>query len=302
MKTFFRSNKRDSGGKRNPMPSQGVFVGHRIWLFALPSLIGMTVFFFIPAAASLYYAFTDARGSFVGFENFADVLTNAAFNLAMTNSLAFIALSVPLNMALSFFLASLLRNLRYRKTLVLAFMIPLVVPSGAVVFFWNSLFADNGAINAILLRAGRDTIPWLMTDWSFVIVLLIFLLRNLGFNMVLFLAGYSLIPKDYYESARMDGAGVFAMFRHISAVYLLPTTFIVFMMSIINSFRIFREIYLLYGQYPQQNVYMLQHFMNNQFLFVNMQRLSVTATVLGVVVAILVWGAFNGQRKLSEAF
>ena len=282
--------------------SKGMRVGAGIWAFALPSFVGMAAFFFIPAAASLFYAFTGAKGDFVWFRNFTDVLGNSAFRMAATNSLTFIAVSVPLNLVVPFLLASLLRGLRYRKTLAVAFMLPLVIPSGSVVFFWNTIFADNGAINSILFRAGMDTVPWLMTNWSFWVILLVFLFRNIGFNMVLFMAGFSVIPKDYYEVARIEGAGLFAMFRHVTVVYMLPTAFIAFMMSIINSFRIFREIYLLYGAYPHQSVYMLQHYMNNQFLNANMQRLSVTATVLSIAVMVLVWGVFAGQRKISDTF
>ena len=274
----------------------------KIWSFAIPSFAGMAVFFFIPAIASLFYAFTNTRGGFVWFANFTDVLTNPAFLLASKNSAMFIAASVPLNMIIPFLLASLLRGLKYRNALAVVFMLPMIIPSGSVVFFWNSLFADNGAINSILYQAGLETVPWLMTDWSFWIILLVFLLRNIGFNMVLFMAGFTRIPKDYYEVARIEGAGLFATFRHVTFVYLLPTSFMTLMMSIINSFRIFREIYLLFGPCPHQSVYMLQHYMNNQFINANMQKLSVTAMVLSLVVAILVWGAFTGQRKISDTF
>jgi multiple sugar transport system permease protein len=283
--------------------ASGRILGNRrIWFFILPSLVGMSVFFFVPAGASLFYAFTNARGDFVWFANFSDVLSNMAFGLAARNSMLFLAASVPLNMFISFILASLLQNLRHKKVLVVVFMLPLIIPSGSVVFFWNTLFADNGAINSILFRMGMDTVPWFSTDWSFAIILLVFLLRNIGFNLVLFLAGFQLIPKDYYEVAKIEGANIFESFRHVTFIYIMPTTFLVFMMSIINSFRVFREIYLLFGPYPHQSVYMLQHFMNNQFLFANMQRLSVTAIVLSVAVIILVWGVFTGQRKISETF
>jgi len=288
--------------ERTALPSQGMRIGKRIWLFAVPSFVGMAAFFFIPVVASLFYAFTDAKGGFIWFKNFADVLTSTAFQLAAKNSLFFIAVSVPLNMIVPFLLASLLRNLRYRNALAVAFMIPMIIPSGSVVFFWNSLFSDNGAINSILYRAGIDTVPWFMTGWSFWVILVVFLFRNIGFNMVLFMAGYTTIPRDYYEIAKIEGAGAFATFRHVTFIYMLPTAFIALMMSIINSFRIFREIYLLSGQYPHQSVYMLQHFMNNQFINANMQRLSVTATLLSLAVAILVWGIFMGQKKISDTF
>jgi multiple sugar transport system permease protein len=262
----------------------------------------MSVFFFIPAIVSIFYALTDMRGYFAGLSNFIRVLNNMAFGLAARNSLLFLAASVPLNLIIAFLLASLCQNLRHKKVLIIAFMLPLIIPSGSVVFFWNTLFADNGAINGILVRAGMETVPWFSTNWSFVIILMVFLLRTIGFNLVLFLAGFQLIPKDYYEVAKIEGASAFDSFRHVTFIYIMPTSFLVFMMSIINSFRVFREIYLLFGPYPHQSVYMLQHFMNNQFLFANMQNLSVTATILSVGVIILVWSVFFGQRKISETF
>jgi len=274
----------------------------KAWFFVLPSLVGMTIFFFIPVIFTIIYALTNARGEFVWFANFVDVLNNSVFQLAATNSLLFIAVILPLNIIIPFLLAVGIRNLRYKNALAVAFMIPLIIPSGSVVFFWNSLFADNGAINSILFQMGLETTPWLMTDWAFWIILLIFLFRNIGFNMVLFMAGLTLIPKDYYEAVKLDGAGMVATFKNVTLVYIMPTTFLTFMMSIINSFRIFREIFLLFGPYPHQSVYMLQHFMNNQFLFANMQRLSVTAITLSIAVVILVFGAFTGQRKLSDSF
>ena len=274
----------------------------KLWLFVLPSLVGMTIFFFIPAASAVVYALTNSSGGFVWFSNFADVFTNPVFRLAASNSFAFIAVTLPLNMIIPFLLASAIRNMRHKNAFAAAFMLPLVIPSGAVIFFWNSLFTDNGAINKLLFQLGLATIPWLMTNYSFWVIVIIFLFRNIGFNMVLFMAGLALIPKDYYEAARLDGAGGFATFQNVTLVYITPTAFLAFMMSIINSFRIFREIYLLYGPYPQQSVYMLQHFMNNQFLNANMQRLSVTAIALSISIIIMVFGVFTGQRKLSENF
>ena len=271
-------------------------------LFIVPSLIGMAVFFFIPAVATLYHAFTNVRGGFVFFSNFADVFGSAAFRLAARNSLLFLAASLPLGICVPFALASAMQKVRRKQVFVVAFMLPLIVPSGSVVFFWNTLFADNGAVNSLLFQAGMQTTPWFSTNWSFAIVLMMFLFRNIGFNLVLYLAGYQLIDKEYYEVARIEGAGTFAIFRHVTFIYILPTTFLVFMMTIINSFRIFREIYLLFGRHPHQSIYMLQHFMSNNFAFANMQRLSVASTAISIAIMIIVVGIFFGQKKISDTF
>ena len=286
-----------------PFPWQGSFdFLDQYKLFILPSLAGLFLFFIIPTGFTLFYAFTNIQGQFVFFSNFVDVLTNMTFQLAAQNSFRFIVVSLPLNIAIAFMLASFLQGMKNKQVLALMFLLPMVVPSGAVVFFWNVLFADNGAINRMLLQAGRETIPWLFSDWAFTIVVLIFLVRNVGFNLVLFMAGYQFIPADYYEVAKVEGAGPVATFRHVTGIYMLPTVFVVFMMSIINSFRIFREIYLLYGPYPHGSVYMLQHFMNNQFISANMRRLSVTATLFGFGVTVLVVGVFTAKGWVVSYF
>jgi multiple sugar transport system permease protein len=273
-----------------------------IFFFIVPSLIGMSVFYFIPAIVSVINAFTDHRGDFVGLGNFIEVLTSSAFRLASQNTLLFIIASVPLNMGIAFLLAGLCQNLRRKKIFAVALMLPLIIPSGAIVYFWQILFADNGVINRILFERGMDTTVWFATPWAFGIILAVFLFKNIGFNFALFLAGYQLIPKEYYEITKIEGASVFQTFRNVTFVYMLPTTLLVFIMSVINSFKIFREIYLLFGAYPHQSVYMLQHYMNNQFVAANMQRLSVTATLMTVIIFIVVLGIFKGTRKLTEIY
>jgi len=271
----------------------------RNWFFILPSLLGMAVFYFAPMLYSLIYAFSGNDG-FAGLSNFADTLTNPTFQSAASNTLVFIAVCVPLNIILAFLLASLLKGLRHKKLFTVIFMLPLVIPSGSVAFFWRSIFADNGLINRILYTRGMETVYWFASPWTLLIVIIVFLFKNIGFNLVLFMAGFQLIPKDYYDIARIEGASAFQCFRKVTFIYMLPTTFLVLMMSIINSFKIFREIYLLFGQYPYLSIYMLQHYMNNQFAAANMQRLSTAATVLSLCIMVVVMFVFSIQRRFSD--
>lgn len=273
-----------------------------MWFFLVPSLLGMSVFYFIPASTTLLHAFTDHHGGFVWFRNFIDVLASSAFQLAAQNTFLFILASVPLNMGIAFLLAGLCQNLRRKKAFAVALMLPLVIPSGAVVYFWQIIFSDNGVINRLLFERGMETTVWFATPWAFGIILLVFLLKNVGFNFALFLAGYQLIPKEYYEIAKVEGANVFQVFGNVTSVYMLPTTLVVFIMSIINSFKIFREIYLLFGVYPHQSAYMLQHYMNNQFAAANLQRLSVSAAMMTLAVFVLVIGVFKGTKKLTDIY
>ena len=269
-------------------------------LLALPSLLGLLTFFLLPFAASLYLATIDnpINRNFVGLQHFIATINNPAFRLALQNTLIFIALCVPINMILPLWIASLLNRAGKHKDLFgLFFLLPLVVPSASIVHFWQSLFGINGLINGLFFP--HDPVNWLNTNWSRSIILLIFMWKNAGFNIVLYQAGLNMIPKDYYEFAAVEGAGKFRQFRTVTLVYLVPTFFMVFLMSIVQSFRSFREIYLLAGSHPHQSIYMMQHYMNNLFAVLNYQRLASAAYILTIGIAALVMFLFFAQRKVD---
>jgi multiple sugar transport system permease protein len=257
--------------------------------FVLPGLLGFFIFFILPFCLSLVYAFMDKPigGSFIGFANFISLFSNRAYLRGLVNTVRFIGISAPLNIAIPLALAMLVnRIVNRREWFSLIFLIPLVIPSGSMVFFWKTLFSYDGALNGLLNDIGISKINWLDSNLSLPVMILIFLWKNCGYNMVLFLAGLSSIPKEYYEAAWMDNASSFAIFRHITVPCLLPTGVLALIMSIINSFKIFREVFLITGSYPQENIYTLQHFMNNMFASLNYPRLT-SATALLVLIMVL---------------
>ncbi|MCL2421368.1 MAG: sugar ABC transporter permease [Defluviitaleaceae bacterium] len=269
-------------------------------LLALPSLIGLMVFFLVPFAASLYLAMIDnpVGRNFVGLRHFIETINNGAFRLALRNTLIFIALCVPVNMIFPLWIAGMLNRAGKHKDLFgLFFLLPLVVPSGSVVHFWQSLFGINGAINGMFFA--EAPINWLNTDWARPIILVIFMWKNAGFNIVLYQAGLNMIPKEYYEYAAVEGAGKWRQFRMVTLVYLTPTFFMVFLMSLVQSFRSFREIYLLAGSHPHRSIYMLQHYMNNLFDVLNYQRLAAASYILSVGIIGIVLVLFFAQRKVD---
>jgi len=255
---------------------------------ALPSVIGLLAFFLVPFIYSLYLAVLDnpVGRNFVGLHHFRVTLNNSAFRLAMRNTLVFIALCVPINMIMPLMVALALNKTANRKMFGLFFLLPLVVPSGSMVFFWRIIFGLNGVVNSLFFATAP--INWLNSDWALIVILVIFMWKNAGFNIVLYQAGLNLIPRDYYEHAALEGAGWWRQFRSITMIYLSPTIFMVLLMSILATFRSFREIYLLAGAHPHQSIYMLQHYMNNMFASLNYQRLAAAAYILaGGIVAIL---------------
>lgn len=255
-------------------------------LFLLPGLAGFAIFYIWPFLISVGYAFLDkpVRGTFVGFANFIDLLGNQAYRKGLANTIRFIAVSVPLNMGFSLGLAIMINKAgKHKELLSLFFLIPLVIPSGSTAFFWKALFAYDGALNGLLYQLGIAKVNWLDSGSVFFVMVLIFIWKNLGYNMVLYLSGLGNIPKEYYEAGWMDGASSWQSFCHITFPGLVSTSLLVLIMSIINSFKVFKEIYLITGNYPHDSIYTLQHFMNNMFASLNYPKLT-TATIFLIMI------------------
>jgi multiple sugar transport system permease protein len=272
-------------------------------LFLAPSLAGFAVFFAVPFVIGFRYSLLDTPidGSFVGLSNYADLLNNAIFHRAAYNTFLFTAISVPLNMALSLGLAMLLnRSLYFRSWFRVAFIAPLVIPVASIVLIWQVLFDLNGTLNGWLNMLGAAPKDWMESNAALAVVIVVYLWKNVGYNMVLFLAGLQNIPADYYEAASIDGAGPFRRWRLITLVYITPTSFFVFIMSIINSFKVFRETYTIAGEYPHDSIYMLQHYMNNMFKSLDYQKLTSAAFLMALVVVVLVLLLFMVERRISR--
>ena len=275
------------------------------WLFLLPSLLGVLVFYVVPFGYSLWYAVTDniIDQNFVGLKNFAATLSNSLFRNAAFNSAVFMVVSVPLGMALALVLSICLQKMKKGRVIAtMALLLPLVVPSGTIVYFWKVLFGSNGLWNEFLLRLGFSH-PWVsQNQWTLGVLVAIFLWKNVSYNIVLFWSGLNWIPKTYYEQMALEGAGTWKQFWNVTWIYLSPTTFVVLLMSIVNNFKVYKEVYMLYGAYPSPDIYMLQHYMNNQFISLNMQKLSSAAYILFLVLGALLLLVFYAQKRVTDAY
>ena len=272
-------------------------------LFLTPSLAGFCIFFFLPFLAGLYYSLVDSpvNGSFTGMTNYINLLGNPVFQKAGINTLVFTVLCVPLNMLLSLGLAMLLnKNIFYRNAFRTFFISPLVVPVASVVLVWQVIFELNGSLNALLYSLGFNPVDWMKSGWERGVVVMVYLWKNAGYNIVLFLAGLQSIPPEYYESASIDGAGAWRKFRSITLIYLAPASFFILVISILNSFKVFRETYLIAGSYPHDSVYMIQHYMNNMFASLDYQKLTSAAFIMALFIYALVLVLFVTERKITE--
>lgn len=266
--------------------------------FLSPSLLGVCVFFIVPFGVVVYYSLIDGVGSrnFVFLDNFVKLFHNSAFLLAAKNTLTFSAWAVPLAVALSMLLALMLEaRIPLKSQFRTFFLSPMMVPVASVVLIWQVLFNYNGTINEFLLLFGADKIDWLQSAHSQAVVLILFLWKNLGYFMILFMAGLANIPKELLEVADVEGAGEMYKFFAIKLRYLSPTVLFVTILSLINSFKVFREVYLLTGDYPYETLYMLQHFMNNTFKSLDYQKLSAAALVMALVMVVLIALLFRAE-------
>ena len=256
-----------------------------------PSFLGVAVFFILPFCVVVYYSVIDGVGTrnFVFLENFIKLFQNSAFLLASRNTLRFSSYAVPLAVVLAIALALMLEScIPFKSQFRTFFLSPMMVPVASVVLIWQVLFNYNGSVNELLALFGAKAIDWLQSDHSMIVVILLFLWKNLGYNMILFMASLANIPKELLEVADVEGASEFYKFFAIKLRYLSPTVLFVTILSLINSFKVFREVYLLTGDYPYESLYMLQHFMNNTFRSLDYQKLSAAAVVMAIVMVALI--------------
>ena len=251
--------------------------------FLSPSFLGVFLFFILPFAVVVKYAFTNAAGEPVHFQNIVNLLKNPIFKMAAKNTLTFSAVAVPLSVALAIVLALMLEcRIPMKSAFRSFFLSPMMVPVASIVLIWQVLFSYNGTVNVLLQALGKLPIDWLNTEYAPWVVVLLFLWKNLGYNMILFMAGLANIPRELLEVADVEGASAAYKFFAIKLRYLSPTVLFVTILSLINSFKVFREVYLLAGNYPYESLYTLQHFMNNMFNALDYQKLSAAALIMAV--------------------
>ena len=271
--------------------------------FVSPSLLGILIFFVLPFFVVIYYAFVNnpVLHEFVGFDNFRNLFQNQSFRLAAKNTAIFSLISVPSAVIGSLLRACMLSQKIPLRSQIRTFMLsPLMVPVASIVLIWQVIFSNNGALNDFLGLFGVEKIDWMKSEFNRYVVVLLFLWKNVGYDMILFLAALSNVPTDIQEMAMLEGAGSVRIFFQIKLRYIFPTILFVTILSLINSMKIFREVYLLTGKYPSDGLYLLQHFMNNTFESMDYQKLSAAALVMAAVMVVIIGLLFLVDNKLGK--
>ena len=249
----------------------------------VPGFIGVMIFIVLPLADVFVSSFRrGGQGSFVGLTNYSVVLDNQAFRLAAGNSLLFELVGVPLLILVSLVVAIEVYEMK-GNIVKFAFLIPLAIPSNSLAVVWKILFAENGIVNGLITKAGGTPISFFTGRAVFRLFVGTFVFKNIGYNMLIWLAGLSAIPTEIYEAARVDGAGRFTRIFKITLPNMKRSFFIVAMLSVVNSLKIFREQYLMAGGYPDTTIYQLQHIFNNWFEKLELGKLTAGAVMTAVV-------------------
>ena len=249
----------------------------------LPSLIGTAIFFVIPYLRVLYYSLIDNqfRRNFVWLDNYIETLTNGYFLLALRNSLLLILICVPVLVVLALVISlALSYGIGFVGRTRFAFVLPMVIPTASIVLIWRSIFGENETVLPIYL---------------------LFIWKNIGICIVLLTAAFTSIERSIFEAARLDGANTFVLHTKITIPMTAPTVFFVSLLSIVNSFKIFKESYLYYGtNYPPDHSYTLQYYMNNNFLKLDYQSLATSAVLTSILVFGIVMAGMAIQRRYSK--
>lgn len=275
--------------------------GRIAYLFLAPSLAGTAVFVLLPFMEVVKRSFARmAGGGFAGLENFAQVLGNQAFCLAMRNTLRFMVWCIPSLMGVSLLTAVLVRAAADRSGLFkTTLLLPMAIPVASVVYLWKLVFQPTGLLNRLPWLAAGPGVDFMGQKSAFYVLVFTYIWKNNGYDMILWLAGLDGIAGELYEAAKVDGAGAWQRFWYITAPGLKGTAFLAAVLSVMNSFKVFREAYLISGDYPHESIYMLQHLLNNWFVSMDIQKMSAASVLLegGVLAAAGLWCVRRRLRR-----
>lgn len=180
------------------------------------------------------------------------------------------------------------RDTRRGKVFRTSFLLPMAIPVASIVIFWKVLFAKNGLVNGLICSLGGHAVDFMGTEAAFWVLVFTYVWKNAGYDMILWLAGLDGISADLYEAASVDGANAWQKFFYITLPNLLPTLTLVSVLSLLNSFKAFREAFLVGGNYPHESMYLLQHLFNNWFLSLDLPRLTAAAVLMALALSGLI--------------
>lgn len=272
------------------------------WLLASPYVVFLAAFVAYPIVFALALVFLRwdlvTPPSFAGIDNVRLLAHDARFWQAAANTLVFLSIHLPLQIATALALAvTLNRRLRFRAFWRATFFLPVVISGAVVAMLWSALYAtDVGLINRLLVQLGLSPVPWLThPSIAMPAIAVMVTWKNVGFYVIIYLAGLQYIPRSCQEAIELEGASAWQRFRHLTLPMLLPQTILVVTLSTINGFQLFIEPYVMTGGGPlRRTLSIVLYLYTNAFSY---QRMGYAATI-GVALAIMIGAVVFIQRRV----
>lgn len=261
-------------------------------LFILPSVVGTTLLTAVPFLNVIYNSFYSTAVGSISWENYKMVFTNPAFKLALKNSYLFSFISVTVLYLISITMSTVLvfyTKGKFIKNVKRILAIPTVLPISTIALYEIVLFDKFGIINGILHVKQLSNVDWLEAKPIFVILVISFIGKNLGMAVILWGAGITNISESIIEASQLDGANKKQCFFYIILPNLKKTKYLVLLYFLIQSFKGFREIYLISGDYPYEGVYFLQNIFNNWFRDMELGFLAAGSVINIVILLIIIY-------------
>lgn len=272
------------------------------WLMSAPYATFLLAFAAYPILFAIFLVFVQwdlvTQPSFAGLENIRRLLHDQRFWQAVGNTFVFLGIHVPLQIGTALALAlALNRPLVGRTFWRAAFFLPVVISGAVVAILWSNLYAtDVGLINRVLVRLGVAPVAWLTdphTAMPSIAVMVTW--KNVGFYVIIYLAGLQYIPRSCQEAIELEGATAWERFRYLTLPSLRPQTILVLTLSTINGFQLFIEPYIMTGGGPLRRTYSIVLYLyTNAFSY---QKMGYAATI-GVALALIIGGVIYVQRRL----
>lgn len=257
----------------------------------LPLMLGCLVFYALPFGMVVWYSLVKGSGhsqQFAGLDNYIQLFGNDVFRMAMGNTFRFLFVGLTLILIISYAIALFLKDqVKKHQMLQSVILLPYVMPVVGTVLLVDVLFSEAGLGNALLSVFGLPVQDWLNSDAAFWVVIVLYLWKNTGYSVILLLSGLGTIPSEHYSAAALDGASGWQQFWYITMPQMWYSVFFAGVFSLINAFKCFREIFLIGGTYPNESIYMLQHYINNCFEKLSYSKMAVASILMTIAVSLL---------------
>ncbi len=244
------------------------------------------IFYIVPIVMNIIYAFIDyvGEGQFVGFQNYNMLFYDELFREALGNTGIFLGIGIPIMLISGYVIGMLLGHLNeHLKWAKLPFLMSILLPTASVTYAWEILFGNGSFIGETLLGINM----WQTQTRDIIPLLLLYIWKNVGYCILVFLVGWTTIPKEIHEAAQVDGANGWERQRYITFPLMIPSICVAFVLALVQGLKIGRESFILYGELPKTSLYMIQNYFRARFIQMDIGVMSSAAVILEGIIGIV---------------